>query len=112
VIEHVADAGEFLEILSTLVKPGGALVIGTLNRTPLSFIKAIIGAEYVFGWLPKGTHSWSKFVKPSELDDVLLPRGFRVEDRCGVDLNIFTKKWSTTRNMQATYLQFYKRGDA
>ena len=112
VIEHVADASAFLEILSDLVKPEGAIVIGTLNRTPLSFIKAIIGAEYVMRWLPKGTHSWSKFVKPSELDDVLLPRGFEVADQCGVDMNLFTKKWSTTRNMQATYLRFYKRSAA
>ena len=109
VIEHVADPQAFLEILSTLVKPGGALVIGTLNRTPMSFIKAIIGAEYVMRFLPKGTHSWRKFVKPSELDDVLLPRGFRVTEQCGVDLNIFTKKWSITRSMSATYLQFYTR---
>ena len=91
------------------MKPEGAIVIGTLNRTPLSFIKAIIGAEYVMRWLPKGTHSWRKFVKPSELDDVLLPRGFQVVDQCGVDMNLFTKKWSTTRSMQATYLRFYKR---
>ena len=112
VIEHVADATVFLEILSTLVKPGGALVIGTLNRTPLSFVKAIIGAEYILRWLPKGTHSWRKFVRPSELDDVLLPRGFRVQDRCGVDLNLLTGKWSTTRSMNTNYLQFYKRDDA
>ncbi len=112
VIEHVADARVFLEVLSTLVKPGGALGIGTLNRTPLSFIKAIIGAEYVLRWLPKGTHSWRKFVRPSELDDVLLPRGFRVVDRCGVDFNLFTRKWSTIRSMNSTYLQFYKRAAA
>ncbi len=109
VVEHVADVQVFLEILSTLVKPGGALVIGTLNRTPISFVKAIIGAEYVMRWLPKGTHSWRKFVRPSELDAVLLPRGFRVTERCGVDLNIFTRKWSITRSMSATYLQFYTR---
>jgi len=112
VIEHVADASVFLEILSTLVKPGGALVIGTLNRTPLSFVKAIIGAEYILRWLPKGTHSWRKFVRPSELDQVLLPRGFRVHDHCGVDLNILTGKWSTTRGMSTNYLQFYKRDSA
>jgi 2-polyprenyl-6-hydroxyphenyl methylase/3-demethylubiquinone-9 3-methyltransferase len=108
VIEHVADPSAFLEILGTLVKPGGALVIGTINRTVLSYVKAIIGAEYILRWLPKGTHSWSKFVRPSELNDALLPRGFHVEECCGVDLNLFTQKWSTTRGMKSTYLQFYK----
>jgi len=109
VIEHVADAKVFLEVLSGLVKPGGAMVIGTLNRTPLSFVKAIIGAEYILGWLPKGTHSWCKFVRPRELDDVLLPKGYQVVDHCGVDLNPFTMKWSTSRGMSCNYLQFYKR---
>ena len=53
------------EALAALVRPGGVLVIGTLNRTPLSFVKAIVGAEYVLGWLPKGTHDWRRFVKPA-----------------------------------------------
>ncbi len=109
VVEHVADAGVFLDILSTFVKPGGVMVIGTLNRTPTSFVKAIVGAEYIMRWLPKGTHSWSKFVKPSELDDVLLPQGYRVADHCGVDFNPLTRKWSTSQNMSVNYLQFYKR---
>ena len=112
VIEHVADAQAFLEILSTLVKPGGALVIGTLNRTGLSYVKAIIGAEYILGWLPKGTHSWRKFVRPSELNAVLEPRGYRVHDCCGVELNPMTWKWSVSRSMNTNYMQFYKRSDA
>ncbi|MEO1143151.1 MAG: bifunctional 2-polyprenyl-6-hydroxyphenol methylase/3-demethylubiquinol 3-O-methyltransferase UbiG, partial [Pseudomonadota bacterium] len=84
VIEHVADPAIFLNILARLVKPGGILVIGTLNRTPVSFVKAIIGAEYIMRWLPKGTHDWRKFVKPREMDEELIPLGFSVEDSCGV----------------------------
>lgn len=111
VIEHVSDPTLFLNILSELVNPGGALVIGTLNRTPISFIKAIIGAEYIMGWLPKGTHDWRKFVKPQEMDDVLLKSGFTVEEGCGVDFNPFTQKWQITKNSSSIYLRFYKHNN-
>ncbi len=112
VIEHVADASVFLEILGTLVKPGGVMVLGTLNRTAVSFIKAIFGAEYVLRWLPKGTHSWRKFVQPREMDAVLIPQGMRVADQCGVDFNPLTRKWSLSGNLSVNYLRFYTRDAA
>jgi 2-polyprenyl-6-hydroxyphenyl methylase / 3-demethylubiquinone-9 3-methyltransferase len=108
VVEHVADVPEFLNAISQLVAPCGILVIGTLNRTPISFIKAIVGAEYVLRWLPRNTHDWRKFVKPSELNDHLSPRGFSFEERCGVELNPLTMHWRITENVSTTYLQFHR----
>jgi 2-polyprenyl-6-hydroxyphenyl methylase / 3-demethylubiquinone-9 3-methyltransferase len=109
VIEHVANPHLFLEILTKLVRPGGVLVIGTINRTAMSFIKAIIGAEYIMGWLPKGTHSWRKFIRPEELDSILLPVGFALMSSCGVDFNPFQQAWQITKNQNSTYMRFYKR---
>jgi 2-polyprenyl-6-hydroxyphenyl methylase / 3-demethylubiquinone-9 3-methyltransferase len=96
-------------VARSLVKPGGMLVIGTINRTAISFIKAIIGAEYIMAWLPKGTHSWRKFVRPDELDRVLVPAGFNVESSCGVDFNPLQQKWRITKNPNSIYLRIYKR---
>jgi 2-polyprenyl-6-hydroxyphenyl methylase / 3-demethylubiquinone-9 3-methyltransferase len=112
VIEHVANPDVFLNILVSLVKPGGVLVIGTINRTAISFIKAIIGAEYIMGWLPKGTHSWRKFVRPEELDQALFPAGFTMESCCGVDFNPLQQKWQITNNPNSIYMRFYKRKEA
>lgn len=67
VIEHVPDARAFIATLSGLVRPGGILILSTLNRTPKSYALAIVGAEYVLGWLPRGTHDWTRFVTPEEL---------------------------------------------
>jgi 2-polyprenyl-6-hydroxyphenyl methylase / 3-demethylubiquinone-9 3-methyltransferase len=109
VIEHVADATVFLEMLTKLVKPGGVLVIGTINRTAISFIKAIVGAEYILRWLPKGTHSWRKFVRPLELDNITFPAGFVLKSSCGVDFNPFSQAWKISKNQKSTYMRFYKR---
>ncbi|SEC31946.1 3-demethylubiquinone-9 3-methyltransferase [Rhizobiales bacterium GAS188] len=109
VIEHVADRAAFLEALARLVAPGGILVIGTLNRTLRSFVKAIIGAEYVLRWLPRGTHDWRKFVTPRELDLDLSRRGFRMVERCGVTLEPLSMQWAISSDVSATYLQFHQK---
>jgi 2-polyprenyl-6-hydroxyphenyl methylase/3-demethylubiquinone-9 3-methyltransferase len=109
VVEHVADVSTFLEAVGRLVKPGGVLVIGTLNRTPVSFVKAILGAEYIMRWLPRGTHDWRKFVTPGELDVHLSKLGFNVIETCGVELNPLRMTWHITRSTNATYLQFHRR---
>lgn len=108
VIEHVASVPTFLSALADLVVPGGLLVIGTLNRTPMSFIKAIVGAEYVLGWMPRGTHDWRKFVTPGELDAILSRQGISIVERCGVELNPITMRWRITRSVDTTYLQFHR----
>lgn len=109
VVEHVRDVGDFLNAVSALVAPGGLLVIGTLNRTLLSYLKAIIGAEYVLGWMPKGTHDWRKFVTPSELDQHLSSLGFSVVETRGVQLNPFTMRWSIAPGTDTTYLQVHRK---
>ncbi len=109
VVEHVADVANFLAAIGRLVAPGGVLVIGTLNRTPISFLKAIVGAEYVLRWLPRGTHDWRRFVTPAELDAQLSPLRFSVIEKCGVELAPLSTQWRVTRSTNSTYLQFHRR---
>ena len=87
VVEHVADRALFLKIAVSLVKPGGAMVLSTLNRTLKSLALAKIGAEYVFRWLPAGTHDWQKFVRPSELAKDLEVHGMKVRNLTGLGYN-------------------------
>ncbi len=109
VVEHVANVPDFLSVIGQLVAPGGSLVIGTLNRTAISFIKAIVGAEYVLRWMPRGTHDWRKFVTPFELETHLSPLGFSVIERCGVELMPPSMQWRITQSTNTTYLQFHRR---
>ncbi|MEO1016328.1 MAG: bifunctional 2-polyprenyl-6-hydroxyphenol methylase/3-demethylubiquinol 3-O-methyltransferase UbiG [Pseudomonadota bacterium] len=80
VVEHVHNWQDFLTDLAMLVRPGGILVLSTLNRTPKAFAHAIVGAEYLLGWLPRGTHDWRKFRKPSELAAILRGSGMQIRD--------------------------------
>ena len=96
IIEHVADTGFFYDAVTSLVKPGGLLILSTLNRTAKSYAISIVGAEYILRWLPRGTHTWSKFIKPSEMARDLRQRGFTVMDTKGLvfltaELVIFTE---------------------
>jgi len=84
VVEHVADPALFLAAAARLITPGGGLVVSTINRTPKAFFFAIIGAEYVMGWLPRGTHHWDKFLRPSELAAGLRPHGIRLHEMKGL----------------------------
>jgi len=109
VVEHVADPAAFVAALGRLVKPNGILVVGTINRTVRSFIKAIVGAEYVLGWLPKGTHDWRKFVTPGELDGWLGDQVFTVEARSGVAFDFLRRRWGTLADESCLYLRIYRR---
>jgi 2-polyprenyl-6-hydroxyphenyl methylase/3-demethylubiquinone-9 3-methyltransferase len=109
VVEHVADLPEFLRWVAGLVAPGGLLVIGTLNRTLRSYLKAILGAEYLLRWLPRGTHDWTKFVTPRELEQRLGPLGLEVLERSGVELRLPSMRWRIGDDCSATYLQFHRR---
>ncbi len=109
VVEHVADLPAFLTATASLVRPGGLLVIGTLNRTALSYALAIVGAEYVLRWLPKGTHEWKKFVKPGELISHLSSDGFTEFVRQGVAFNPATWQWGLGRSSAVNYLSAFRK---
>ncbi len=103
VVEHVPDQQALIEQCCKLVRPGGVVILATLNRTLLCYFIAILGAEYVLRYLPVGTHSWRKFVKPEELLQ-WCPTGFSVLDKTGLKLNPFTGKWSLTNSLQVNYV--------
>lgn len=109
VVEHVGSVPMFLSALAALVAPGGLLVIGTLNRTSLSYVKAIIGAEYILRWLPRGTHDWRKFVTPRELDAHLSPLGFDVLETRGVQLDPIRMRWSVGTGLDSNHLQVHRK---
>lgn len=87
IVEHVADIDAFVRACAVLVKPGGTLIMSTLNRTPKSFLLGIVAAEYILRWVPQGTHKWNKFVKPSTLSRALRGAGLRVTDVSGLIYN-------------------------
>jgi 2-polyprenyl-6-hydroxyphenyl methylase/3-demethylubiquinone-9 3-methyltransferase len=104
VVEHVADAPAFVSACCAAVKPGGLLVMATINRTLRAFALAIVGAEYVLGWLPRGTHQWDKFVTPDELADAIEGGGLSVTDRRGVVYNPLADQWLLARDTSVNYM--------
>ncbi|MEM8878624.1 MAG: bifunctional 2-polyprenyl-6-hydroxyphenol methylase/3-demethylubiquinol 3-O-methyltransferase UbiG [Pseudomonadota bacterium] len=104
VVEHVADVGLFMQSCCSMVKPGGLMFVATINRTAKAFALAIIGAEYVLGWLPKGTHQFDKLVKPSELDAAFDANGMRRVDAQGVFYNVLADEWRVSRDMDVNYM--------
>lgn len=93
IIEHVSDPKDFMQSLATLTKPGGFCVISTINRTMLSYLVAIIGAEYVMRMLPKGTHEWKKFLKPDEVTSLARSVGLKPIKLQGLRYNPFSAEW-------------------
>ncbi len=106
VVEHVADVESFIIDCCRLVKPGGAMVLATLNRTPKAFLQAIVGAEHLLRWLPRGTHDWRRFVRPSELARALRPGGFRVDDITGVTYDLSHGEWKRSPDVAVNYMLF------
>ncbi|TWT08738.1 bifunctional 2-polyprenyl-6-hydroxyphenol methylase/3-demethylubiquinol 3-O-methyltransferase UbiG [Reyranella sp. CPCC 100927] len=105
IIEHVAEPGLFLNCCADLVRPGGLLILSTLNRTAKAFALGIVGAEYVLGWLPRGTHDWRKFVKPSEAARPLRTAGLSVETLAGLVYSPVTGRWRVhPRDLDVNYL--------
>lgn len=93
VVEHVADRPAFLAASASLVAPGGMMVLATLNRTPKAFLMAVVGAEYLLRWLPRGTHDWRRFVRPSENSRDLRGAGLSVAEITGVVYNPVNERW-------------------
>ena len=105
VVEHVADPLAYLTACQQLLTPGGLMVCSTINRNPKSFAMAIIGAEYVMRWLPKGTHEWNKFITPDELFDLIRNAGLAPVDRKGFVFNPITWQWSLSdRDLSVNYV--------
>lgn len=109
VVEHVADVQAFVNACAKAVEPGGCLAMATINRTAKSFAFAIVGAEYVLGWLPKGTHEWEKFVTPNELHTAIKMAGLAVTDETGVSYNPLTATWSLSRDESVNYMLLASR---
>ena len=105
VVEHVADPLAYLTACQTLLKPGGLMICSTLNRNPKSYLMAIVGAEQVMRWLPKGTHDWAKFITPDELYDLIRKAGLDPVDRKGMVFNPLSWGWSlSSRDLSVNYV--------
>ncbi|MCV0424533.1 MAG: bifunctional 2-polyprenyl-6-hydroxyphenol methylase/3-demethylubiquinol 3-O-methyltransferase UbiG [Roseibium sp.] len=109
VVEHVADVPLFLKATSQMVRPGGLMFVATINRTLKAYALAIVGAEFVLRWLPKGTHSYEKLVKPSEIEGPVKDAGLKIIDRSGVSYNPLTDTWSQSRDMDVNYMLLAER---
>ena len=104
VIEHVEDVDLYLNSCANLVKKNGLMFTATLNRSLTSYLKAIIGAEYILRWLPIGTHDWNKFLKPEELEKKLLSKNFKTVDVKGLNFNPLTNRWRQSDNLSVNYI--------
>jgi len=110
VVEHVADIESFMQAACQCVKPGGLMVLATLNRTAKSFLFAIVGAEYVLRWLPRGTHDWKKFLTPAEVSHHFRNYGMQVEETKGMNMHPLNFEWSlSARDASVNYLMLAKK---
>ena len=104
IIEHVEDVELYIDSCNKLLKGGGLMFTATLNRTIVSYIKAIVGAEYILRWLPIGTHDWNKFIRPEELEKKLSIANFKTIEVKGLEFNPFNKKWKKSNNLSVNYI--------
>jgi 2-polyprenyl-6-hydroxyphenyl methylase/3-demethylubiquinone-9 3-methyltransferase len=111
-LEHVPDPASIVRACSQLVKPGGWVFFSTLNRNPKSFLFAIVGAEYVLNLLPKGTHEYAKFIKPSELSGYARSAGLDLQASKGMEYNPFTRRYWLSANTSVNYLLATRKGAA
>ena len=109
VVEHVDNLNLYLEACSKLLKKNGIMFVATINRTLISYLKAIVGAEYVLRWLPIGTHDWNKFVKPEELEKKITDLNFLLKDMTGLNFNLLFKKWEKSNNLSVNYILVAKK---
>ncbi|SOE16610.1 3-demethylubiquinone-9 3-methyltransferase [Hoeflea halophila] len=109
VVEHVSDVDLFLNSCAEMVKPGGLMFVATINRTMKARALAIIGAEYVLRWLPRGTHQYEKLVRPEEIETPLNAAGMNVTDRTGVFYNPLQDQWNLSRDMDVNYMMLLER---
>lgn len=108
-LEHVPDPASVINACFDLVKPGGSVYFSTINRNPKSYLFAIVGAEYLMKMLPRGTHDFSKFIKPSELDEWARSAGLKLVNLKGISYNPFTSLFSQSQDVDVNYMVHYKR---
>jgi 2-polyprenyl-6-hydroxyphenyl methylase/3-demethylubiquinone-9 3-methyltransferase len=108
-LEHVPDPSAVVRACHTLVKPGGLVFFSTINRNPKSYLFAIVGAEYVLNLLPRGTHDYEKFTRPSELAAWSREHGLTLKDQIGMGYNPLSKRYSLTKNLDVNYLACYSK---
>ena len=104
IVEHVENVPLYIESCYKLLKQNGLMFTATLNRTFSSYIKAIVGAEYILRWLPIGTHDWNKFIKPEELERHLLKEKFSTLDVKGLQFNPISRKWKRSEDLSVNYI--------
>jgi 2-polyprenyl-6-hydroxyphenyl methylase/3-demethylubiquinone-9 3-methyltransferase len=109
IIEHVADVDLFIKSCAKLLKKNGTIFFATLNRTAKSFLFAIVGAEYILNWLPKGTHDWNKFLKPNEIISVASNYQLALKETVGFKFNIFLREWQKSRDTEVNYAVSFKK---
>jgi 2-polyprenyl-6-hydroxyphenyl methylase/3-demethylubiquinone-9 3-methyltransferase len=110
-LEHVPDPASVIDACAQLVKPGGAVFFSTLNRNPKSYLFAIVGAEYLLRLLPKGTHDYAKFIRPSELEGWARHAGLKLRDLTGMSYNPLNQRYTLGRNLDVNYLAYCTKGD-
>jgi len=110
IIEHVDDINFFIKKSSELLKKNGLMFIATINKTLKSYVFAIIGAEYILKWLPRGTHDWDKFVKPEDLIKISKSNNLRLEKLNGMEFNLLTNEWNITSDNSINYITKFKKG--
>jgi len=103
VVEHVPDVQAFIGVCAQVLRPGGMMLLSTINRTARAFALAIVGAEYVLRWLPRGTHQWERFVTPDELAAALRAGGLRVVETRGLTFNPLTREWRLSDDAGVNY---------
>ena len=109
IIEHVDDINFFIKKSSELLKKNGLMFIATINKTLKSYVFAIIGAEYILKWLPRGTHDWEKFVKPEDLIKISKSNNLRLEKLNGMEFNLLTNEWNITSDNSINYITKFKK---
>ena len=109
VIEHVADVGLFVDRTAAMVKPGGLMFFATFSRTLKSFLLGIVAAEYILRWVPRGTHQWSKFITPAELESAIGNAGLRVSESTGVVYKLPRPHWRLCADMDVNYMMVAER---
>jgi len=109
VVEHVSDVPFFIETCATMVKPGGLMFVATINRTLKAAALAIVGAEYVLRWLPRGTHQYEKLVRPEEIERPLNAAGMQVTERTGVFFNPLQNQWNLSKDLDVNYMLVAER---